>query len=43
MFKQNPNLRDVLLDTRDAKLIRLRRGYPPEVLDELMIIRNELK
>ena len=42
-FNQNPNLREILLNTRDAKLIRLRKGYPPEVLDELMIIRNDLK
>ena len=41
-FSQNPSLKHLLLDTKDAKLIRLRRGYPSELLDELMIIRRDL-
>jgi len=42
-YTQNPDLYKVLMDTKNAKLIRLRKARPPEILDDLMVVRSELK
>jgi predicted NAD-dependent protein-ADP-ribosyltransferase YbiA (DUF1768 family) len=41
-FQQNPELRLALLETKNAKLVLYRRGKEPEVLDDLMILRDKL-
>jgi hypothetical protein len=41
-FKQNPELTKALIETKTAKLVQYRRGKEPEVLDDLMILRDKL-
>jgi len=41
-FSQNPELREILLATKNAKLMYHKKGRPPEVYYELMIVRKEL-
>ena len=42
-FTQNKNLRDILLATRDAKLVHYARGNPPIVFNNLMEVRREIR
>jgi predicted NAD-dependent protein-ADP-ribosyltransferase YbiA (DUF1768 family) len=41
-FSQNPELKELLLATKNAKLLYHKKGRPPEVYYELMIVRKEL-
>ena len=41
-FSQNSDLKDLLLATRDAKLVHFSRGAPPVVFDGLMEVRRDL-
>lgn len=40
-YKQNPDLTVALVETKNAKLVLYRRGKEPEVLDDLMILRDK--
>jgi len=42
-YSQNSYLADMLLNTRNAKLVQFRRGKPPIVCDELMRVRHRLR
>jgi predicted NAD-dependent protein-ADP-ribosyltransferase YbiA (DUF1768 family) len=42
-FTQNDDLKDLLLQTKNSKLTQHVRGKEPIVLDELMVIRNNIK
>ena len=42
-FKQNPELSVALVETKNAKLVLYRRGKEPEVLDDLMILRDKIQ
>jgi predicted NAD-dependent protein-ADP-ribosyltransferase YbiA (DUF1768 family) len=41
-FKQHPELSVALVETKNAKLVLYRRGKEPEVLDDLMILRDKI-
>ena len=41
-YKQNPDLSSALVETKNAKLVLYRRGKEPEVLDDLMILRDKV-
>ena len=42
-FTQNPDLRKMLLETHDAKLVHQIHGKPPEIAEGLMLIRDKLR
>jgi predicted NAD-dependent protein-ADP-ribosyltransferase YbiA (DUF1768 family) len=42
-YSQNSYLEDMLLNTRNAKLVHFRRGKPPVVCTELMRVRHRLQ
>ena len=42
-FSQNKNLKDMLLATRNAKLVHYQRGARPEVYHQLMRVRHKLR
>lgn len=41
-FSQDAELKTILLDTQDAKLVHHKRSSPPETANELMVIRDKL-
>ena len=42
-YSQNAYLADMLMNTRNAKLVQFRRGKPPITCDELMRVRHRLQ
>ena len=42
-FSQNQNLKDMLLATRNAKLVHYQRGARPEVYQHMMRVRHKLR
>ena len=41
-FSQNNDMKDVLMNTKKAKLLLYRQGMEPEVSNTLMIVRNRI-
>jgi predicted NAD-dependent protein-ADP-ribosyltransferase YbiA (DUF1768 family) len=42
-FTQNDDLKQVLLETGNAKLTRFIKGDEPEVCDDLMLVRDKIR
>ena len=42
-FSQDPELKDLLSHTRNAKLVHYKKGREPELMETLMIVREKLK
>jgi predicted NAD-dependent protein-ADP-ribosyltransferase YbiA (DUF1768 family) len=42
-IKQNEDLKKILMETRDAMLLHYKKGREPSVMNELMMIRNNIK
>ena len=42
-FTQIPEMKKILLATKDAKLLHFKKASEPEIMNSLMIIRNNLK
>jgi predicted NAD-dependent protein-ADP-ribosyltransferase YbiA (DUF1768 family) len=42
-FSQNPELKDLLLSTQSAKLVKYKQAKAPELLEELMIVRDKIR
>jgi predicted NAD-dependent protein-ADP-ribosyltransferase YbiA (DUF1768 family) len=42
-FSQDPELKDLLSHTRNAKLVHYKKGKEPELMETLMIVREKLK
>lgn len=42
-FSQNPDLKNILLLTKNAKLVEHKRGKEPEMYETLMVIRESIK
>lgn len=42
-FSQNKELKDVLINTNNAKLLIYKKGTEPEIANKLMIIRNKIQ
>ena len=42
-FSQNQDMKKVLLETKDAKLVKFIRSNPPEIDIELMEVRKALQ
>jgi predicted NAD-dependent protein-ADP-ribosyltransferase YbiA (DUF1768 family) len=41
-FSQNKDLKNLLIQTKDAKLVELKKGREPVIAENLMLIRNKL-
>jgi predicted NAD-dependent protein-ADP-ribosyltransferase YbiA (DUF1768 family) len=41
-FTQHPDLKQALVETKNAKLVQYIRAHSPETQDDLMILRDKL-